>query len=199
MLARMRVGGIAAVVVALALVACASAGAAGVPAIRLSATHAVEVGARAEFRGRVVPPRPYATVRLFKGSSLVAKAPVKRDGSFYVSAPLAAPGPYQVRFRGVLSNPVRVLIRPVLTARFVGGRAVGKPLAAVAQVRPAGAGPIRIRVLRNGKETFNRLFRAGSARVALGTVEPGTLRVQVTTEPPEGYAGRSAAVEAKLE
>jgi L,D-transpeptidase catalytic domain/Putative peptidoglycan binding domain len=157
------------------------------------------VGARAEFRGQVVPPRPYATVRLFKGSSLLAKAPVKPDGSFYVSAAVIAPGPYQARFRGAASNPVRVLIRPVLSAGLVGDHTVGAPLAFAADVRPAAGGPIRIRVLRNGVETFNRLFYGGRARLSLGTVAPGKLRVEVATEPRDGYAARRAAVETKLE
>jgi hypothetical protein len=94
---------------------------------------------------------------------------------------------------------VRVLIRPVLSARFVGQRTVGAPLAAIARILPAGAGPIRVRVLRNGRETFDRLFRGGGAHVSLGTVEPGALRVEVSTEPTDGYAARSTAVEARLE
>jgi lipoprotein-anchoring transpeptidase ErfK/SrfK len=178
---------------------CSSALAAPVPAIHLTASHAVAVGERAEFRGKLVPPRPYATVRLFKGSSLLGKAPVKKDGSFYVTAPLASPGPYLARFRGAASNPVRVLIRPVLSAHLVGAQTVGSQLAAVARVRPASAGPIRVRVLRNGKETFDRRFAGGAARVALGTVAPGTVRVEVSTEPGDGFAVRSTAVQAKLE
>src|SRR3954447_11271179 len=128
MLSPVRAGWTGGIVVAAALGVCAPALAAPAPAIHLSASHAVDLGGRAEFRGKLVPARPYATVRLFKGSSLLGKAPVKKDGSFYVTAPIVAPGTYQVRFRGALSNPVRVLIRPTLTVQFVGERTVGAPL-----------------------------------------------------------------------
>jgi lipoprotein-anchoring transpeptidase ErfK/SrfK len=176
----------------------AAARAAKAPAIRLSASHSVRAGARAEFRGRLVPPRPHATVRVYKGSSVVAKAPVRRDGSFYVSAPIATPGPFVARLRGSASNPVRVLIRPRLDARLVGSNVVGGRLRLAASVRPAAAGPLRVRVLRGGKLAYAGLFR-GHATVLLGTTDAASLRVVVETVPRPGYAPLARTLDARLQ
>jgi lipoprotein-anchoring transpeptidase ErfK/SrfK len=74
-----------------------------------------------------------------------------------------------------------VRIRPRLDVQLVGPQVAGAPLRLEATVTPAEAGPIRVRVAGLDR-------RVGStARVDLPTRQPGSLQIQVSTEPPIGY------------
>jgi hypothetical protein len=187
----------AAVAVALVLPVSATAAKPAAPALRLAAAGAVAAGERGVFRGRLSPARPGARVRLYRGSSVLATARAARDGRFSLAARVSAPGPYTARTRGLVSNPVRVVVRPQLAARLVGSRVVGERLALVASLRPAAAGAIRVRILRGGEESFARLYR-GVARVSVGTTRAAPLRIEVETIPRAGYAVRRTALAASL-
>lgn len=186
-------------VAALSLAPWASArgGAERAPLLKLAADHSVRAGERAHFVGAVVPAQR-VRVGLYSGSSLLATALAKRDGTFRLAARVVAPGPYRARVSGLVSNPVRILILPKLEARLVGRRVVGTPLTLVAHLRPAAAGTIRVRVLHGDRQTFVRVFH-GRARVALGTTQTLGVRVELATVPQAGYAGRSVTLRAALQ
>jgi hypothetical protein len=188
---------IALLLAALAFPLAGSVAHAAPPAIKLSASAAVDAGARAGFRGRVTPPLPGARVGIFRGGSLMAGARVRRGGTYYVSARIRTPGPYTARLRGAVSKPVTVTIRPRLRAALVGEQVVGAALVVVASLDPPAAGALRVRVLRGGEQTFVRLYR-GSARVQLGTASAAPLRVEVESVPRRGYALRRASLAAAL-
>jgi peptidoglycan hydrolase-like protein with peptidoglycan-binding domain len=125
-------------------------------------------------------------VRLMRGSTLVATARVRRDGTYRFALQLANPGPFHVAWLTTRSKPVTVRIRPALHAMLVGRRVPGASLKLAARLKPATAGRVRVRVIRGGRLGFERSF-AGSATIAVGTREFGTVRVRVTTLPRPGY------------
>jgi N-acetylmuramoyl-L-alanine amidase len=141
---------------------------------------------RIEFVGRLSPTKKNARVRLLRGDRLVAYGRVRANGTFRIPIKLASPGPFHITWLSATSGEVTVRIRPRLDARLVGTRVAGAPLRLEAAVRPAAAGPIRVRVIRGGAVGLNRRF-SGNASVVLATRQAGALRIQVTTDPPSGY------------
>jgi hypothetical protein len=139
-----------------------------------------------DFVGRLSPTSPDARVRLMRGTTFVASAPVRADGSFVFRVDLANPGPFHIAWLGVRSNEVTVRIRPRLDAQLVGSRVTGAPLQLVASLSPAAAGAVRVEVIRGGQVGFDRRF-AGRALVSLGTTDVGLLRIRLTTLPKPGY------------
>src|SRR5207244_1534690 len=85
--------------------------------LSLSTRHAGRYGRPVLFRGRLVPAEK-GRVRLYRGARFVGSAPVKRNGSFRLRPRLVTPGPWKARFEGAVSQPVSVLVRPRLVARF---------------------------------------------------------------------------------
>ncbi len=150
-----------------------------------------------DFAGRISPATPDARVRLMRGSTLVATTRVRADGSFRFKVLLANPGPFHAAWLTATSNDVTVRIRPSLRASLVGSRVAGAPLKLAASLEPAQAGRVRVQVIRSGQVGFDRSF-AGSALVALGTRDIGTVRVRVTTLPRPGYDRVSRELTATL-
>src|SRR5262249_24103634 len=128
------------------------------PALLLSTTHSARAGERVVFQGQLSPARAGGPVGVYKGNSLLVTGRTGVGGSFRASARVVTPGPYRARGGGLVSKPVRVLILPVLQATLVGPRLVGRPLTLVAGLEPPTAGPIRVRVVRGGLQTFAGLF-----------------------------------------
>ncbi len=156
------------------------------PTLTLKAPKATRYLHRIEFAGRLSPATPDASVRLMRGTTLVAVARVRADGSFRIPVRLASPGPFHVAWLGARSGDVLVRIRPRLDASLVGSSVVGAPLRLVARLDPAAAGLVRVQVIRDGSVGFDARY-PGSARVSLGTKELGILRVRITTVPRSGY------------
>ena len=156
------------------------------PTLTLKAPKATAYLHRIEFVGRMSPATPDAKIHLFRGTTLVATVPVRRDGSFRIPVRLANPGPFHVSWLRARSREITVSIRPRLDARLVGIRVAGAALHLEAALKPAAAGPIRVQVFRQGAPGFETRY-SGRARVSLGTREIGTLRVRLTTDPARGY------------
>ncbi len=177
----------------LLLVWPSSAGAAA-PALTLKAPGATTYLHRVDFAGRIDPAAPGARVRLVRGTTTVATTRVRGDGSFLFKVELANPGPFHVAWLSARSNDVTIRIRPRLRAALVGSRVAGAPLTLAATLEPAGAGRVRVQVIRGGEIGFDRSF-PGGARVALGTRTVGTVRVRLTTLPRPGFdpVGRELA------
>jgi hypothetical protein len=169
----------------LVLVWPSPAGAAA-PTLTLKAPGATTYLHQVDFAGRMAPAAPGARVRLMRGTTTVATARVRGDGSFLFKVELASPGPFHVAWLSSRSNDVTIRIRPRLRAALVGSRVVGAPLKLAATLEPTGAGRVRVQVIRSGEVGFDRSF-PGGARVALGTRETGTVRVRLTTLPRPGF------------
>jgi hypothetical protein len=139
-----------------------------------------------DFAGRLSPAAPDARVVLLRGTTRVAFANVRPDGSFVIPVRLASPGPFHVAWLRARSPDVTVRIRPRLDAQLIGSRVAGASLRLVARLDPAAAGRVRVQVIRGGQVGFDKSYR-GRARISLGTREIGTLRVHVTAVPAPGY------------
>jgi lipoprotein-anchoring transpeptidase ErfK/SrfK len=156
------------------------------PALTLKAPAATTYLHMVDFAGRLTPTAPGARVRLIRGSTTVATARVRGDGSFLFKVELASPGPFHVAWLSARSNEVTIRVRPRLKAALLGSMVTGAPLKLDASLQPTGAGRVRVQVIRSGQVGFDRSF-PGGARVALGTRETGTVRVRLTTLPRPGF------------
>jgi cell wall hydrolase len=148
------------------------------------------------FRGRLVPAER-GRVRLYRAGRLVGSAPLKRDGRFRIRPRLVSPGPWQVRFQGAATPPISILVRPRLVARFDGSGAIGTPLAVVAQLVPAGAGQITVRIWRDGVLRVERTY-GRPVRIPLGTARRVHYRVSVAATPRPGFARTARTLAVRL-
>src|SRR5581483_4259500 len=89
--------------------------------VTLAAPPRARFGAAAVFSGAVVPAVPGEAVSLSGPSGPIASTAAGADGSFrFRVAHLAGPGPYVARAELGTSTPVRIAIRPRVTAVFAG-------------------------------------------------------------------------------
>ena len=163
--------------------------------LSLRAPGATTFGHVVDFTGRLSPARPGTRVTLMRGRTHVAAAAIRSDGSYRFRVSLGRPGPFHTVAAGISSQPVTIRIVPTLQTRLVGSRVAGEPLAVVARLVPTAAGALRVRVVREGAESYRGSF-AGRARVKLGTtsVAPFSVAVDVVPARGYGYAGRRIPV-----
>ncbi len=155
--------------------------------LTLRAPGATTFGHIVDFSGRVSPSMPGTRVTLMRGRTLVAATAIRRDSSYRFQVSLGRPGPFHTVAAGISSKPVTVRIVPALQARLVGSRVAGAPLSVVARLVPHTAGSVRVRVVRDGEESYRGSF-AGRARVKLGTTSVAPFSVAVDVLPAKGYA-----------
>jgi PKD repeat protein len=155
--------------------------------LSLSAQSPVAYAKPGLFRGTLVPAQAHLPIVLERNGKPVARAHTDRRGTFRIRMRVRAPGTFQA-LTGDIGSPTRaVRVRPRLTARFVGSPFVGSPLALVARIKPAAAGPLHV-VIRSGNTKIFDGRAAGVARVPLKTPGPRVYRVSVRVEPVEGFA-----------
>ena len=130
-----------------------------------------------------------------RGSAVVGATAIRGDGSYRFQVSLGRPGPFHTVAAGISSQPVTVRIVPALQTRLVGSQVAGEPLSVVAHLVPDAAGSLRVRVVREGEESYRGSF-AGRARVKLGTssVAPFNVAVDVVPAKGYGYVGRQIPV-----
>lgn len=166
--------------------------------LRLNTQKVAVFGQRIILRGQMAPATRGARVRISVRGTVVAHAKVGPRGGFKTVLRVRSRGPYRAGWYEAVSPKVFVTVRPRLEASLVGGRVVGTPLRLYAQLRPRGAGSIRVEVLRNGDRTFAAGYR-GSARVRLGTNSFGEVRVRLRVLERSGFAPvRPKLLRAKL-
>lgn len=166
--------------------------------IRLSTQKVAVFGQRIVLRGHMAPATRGARVRISVRGTVVARATVGARGGFKSVIRVRTRGPYRAGWYEAVSPQVYVTVRPRLNASLAGGRVVGSPLRLYAQLRPRGAGVIRVEVYRNGKRDFAAGYR-GSARVRLGTNSSGEIRVRLRVLERTGFAPvRPQLLRAKL-
>jgi L,D-transpeptidase catalytic domain/Putative peptidoglycan binding domain len=154
--------------------------------LTLTAPGATRFGHVIDFAGRLSPRARGTRVTLMRGATLVAATVLKRDGSYRLQVSVGRPGPFHTVAGGISSRPVAVRIIPELHTKLVGSRVAGQPLSLVARLLPDEAGAVRVRVVRDGSESYRGAF-AESARVRLGTMTPAPFSVAVDVLPTRGY------------
>jgi L,D-transpeptidase-like protein/putative peptidoglycan binding protein len=181
----------------LVLLAFPAAAAAQTPVLTIKAPGATAYGHHIEFDGRLSPAAPGTLVRIVRAGATVASGALRRDGTYRIPVQIAKPGPFQAVARGVKSTPLTVRIVPKLEATLVGPQVVGQKLSLVATLRPAEAGPVRIRVVRHGRATLDATYR-GTARIQLGTQDLDAFDVRVESLPRPGYEAEQQTVRVAL-
>jgi L,D-transpeptidase catalytic domain/PKD domain/Putative peptidoglycan binding domain len=140
------------------------------------------------FQGHLVPAVRGMRVGVFaETGGRVASGLTRRNGRFRIGAPITKPGVYTARFGAAASNAISVRVRPLLSARFVGSGAVGRPLRLMLRLRPAVAGPVTVEIRRNGKRLG--VGRYGDrASIRLPSRRAAGYRIIARTEAAAGYA-----------
>ncbi|HEU0304426.1 MAG TPA: peptidoglycan-binding domain-containing protein, partial [Gaiellaceae bacterium] len=176
----------AAVLLGFLAAAVPAAAAEGEATLTLTAPGATAYGHVVDFAGRLSPAAPGTRVTLVRGQTVVAAMALKRDGTYRFQVSLGRPGPFHTVAAGVTSKPVTVRIVPELRAKLVGSRVLGTPLSVVARLLPDEAGAVRVRVVREGQETYRGAFPQ-QGQVRLGTTSPAPFAVAVDVLPAKGY------------
>jgi hypothetical protein len=163
--------------------------------LTLAAPHIGRYGGLVRFRGRLVPGLSGVRVALYRGSRRVASAKTGRSGRFAVRGRVgAAESQYTARYGGAVSNAVALAVRPELTAGFRGSGQMGRPLSLLVRERPLAAGPVTVRIWRNGRLTRRRIGH-GRVRLRLDTASPADYRVVISTTAAAGYVSARRRLE----
>ena len=143
---------------------------------------------RLRFHGRLVPGLKARRYILYRDGVRLGSGKTRRGGRFTLRGRVGAPDAlYTVRYGDIVSNPVRLAVRPGLDTAFVGSGQIGRPLALKARERPVGAGTLTVRVWRSGRLIAARTGQ-GQVRIGLGTNRSTTYRVLVSIAPAQGFA-----------
>jgi peptidoglycan hydrolase-like protein with peptidoglycan-binding domain len=144
---------------------------------------------RAAFHGRLVPAAKGVRVVLYRGTTRLASARTRRDGSFLVRGRVGTPDArYTVRAGVAVSNQVALAVRPGLDTAFAGSGRIGTPLSLLVRERPARAGTVAVKVWRGDRLVVSRSF-SGRLRIHLPTGNAAAYRVRITVQPAAGYLG----------
>jgi hypothetical protein len=129
-------------------------------------------------------------VTLLVHGSAIARTTAADDGSFrFRLRRVATPGPFVAQAGTVTSTPLLLRMHPLLKTSLSGSATVGNRLAVVAQLQPATAGSLSVRVYRNGRLVSSKRF-GPSFRLRLGTTRPANYRVHIEALPKaDGWLG----------
>jgi lipoprotein-anchoring transpeptidase ErfK/SrfK len=153
--------------------------------VRLQRPQVAAYGERVVFHGAVVPPGP-KRVTLLRATQVLGSVRPRPDGTFSISARVALPGGYRAAVAGIRSNPVAVVVRPLLTASLARSTTVDGVLQLRAALHPAG-GRLAVTVFRDGKPVRRQTF-GPAALLRLDTSRPASLRLRLTAIAFPGYA-----------
>jgi L,D-transpeptidase-like protein/putative peptidoglycan binding protein/PKD domain-containing protein len=151
--------------------------------LTLRAPQGAGYGEAAVLAGSLRPAVRGAPVQIYRGKTYVTSARAGASGRFHAKLLLRLPGPYHARFGAARSTERIVRIRPSIVASLLRTAVVGSTLTMRPRLVPARAGSISVRVFREGRRV---LVRRGAVRLPTGT--PGTLRVELVSQPRAGYA-----------
>jgi PKD repeat protein len=148
--------------------------------LSLAAPDTADYGGAAVLSGVLRPAAQRARVQIYRSNTYVTSARVGATGRFRARILVRSPGPYHVRFGDVRSPARMVVLRAELQASLPAVAQVGDALTLRPSLVPARAGAVRVRVFRDG-----RLVRSRAGRIP--TAVPGSIRIELTTEPRRGY------------
>lgn len=136
-----------------------------------------------------VTPAAQTPVELYRrqdaGWRLVAAGETGADGAFSLSFVARRPGELVARADGVESTPVRLRIRPRLTASFRGLNVLGARLAVRGRLVPAEAGVLRLTVLHSTRRVA--VASDGRFEAVVPTRRAGRLRAKLAVDPAPGF------------
>ena len=155
--------------------------------LSLDAPRVAGFGERVRLSGRLWPSFR-GRVTVLRNGQPITSGRLRDAGRFRVGVRPRAPGSYTVRYGNVVSRTLAVAIRPSVGVRLDGTPVVGMPLAAVVRVRPAAAGAVTLRVLRDGRE-WRRRTGKGTIRLPLDTSRVARYVVAARLAPSAGYTG----------
>jgi hypothetical protein len=140
-------------------------------------------------RGRVVPALRGSQVALYSGAAAVKSTTASRKGDFRFRVRQGVASSYSARFETVSSGNLAVAVRPRLDVSLPPARMLGQRLVFRAKLGPRGAGRLRVRIWRSGRELHTRRF-GDRASMRLGTGRATDYVVRVTVTPIGTYRGR---------
>jgi hypothetical protein len=157
-------------------------------ALTLKARRVVGYAQHLRFTGKLVPALRGVRIGLYRADgSRAARGHTARNGTFRIGVPVKRPGAYEARFRGAVSNPISVRVRPRLSGEFLGSGVVGQHLRLALRVRPAAAGQIRVEVRRHGRLVVGGEYASG-ARIRLPSRRVAEYRIALATAATAEYA-----------
>jgi peptidoglycan hydrolase-like protein with peptidoglycan-binding domain len=154
--------------------------------VTLARPHRVRFRSRVTIRGRIEPVLPGTRVNLQRDSRTIGHVSARRNGSFRITIRGTAPGTLTAVAAGARSAAVPLLVRAVLVTRVTGQAVIGGRAAVSATVRPAAAGPVRLRVARDGAVLRERRG-TGRVRARLPTSRPATFWAHATVDTRPGW------------
>jgi N-acetylmuramoyl-L-alanine amidase len=161
--------------------------------ITLGAPTSAGYGEPAVLAGSLQPAVRGARVQIYRGRTYVTSARVRANGRFRARLLLRLPGPYQARFGAARSTERLVRLRPTIEASLLGTAVVGSTLTLRPRLVPGRAGSLFVRVFLDGHRV---LVRGGAVKLPTG--KPGTLRVELVSQPRAGYAPARRVVTAQV-
>ena len=161
--------------------------------VTLGAPTSAGYGEPAVLAGLLRPAVRGARVQIYRGRTYVTSARVGTSGRFRARLLLRLPGPYQARFGAARSTERLVRLRPTIEASLLGTAVVGSTLTLRPRLVPARAGSLSVRVFLDGHRV---LVRGGAVKLPTG--KPGTLRVELVSQPRAGYAPVRKVVAAQV-
>jgi PKD domain/L,D-transpeptidase catalytic domain/Putative peptidoglycan binding domain len=165
--------------------------------LSLSVAHSGRYDEPLRFRGRLVPGLGAAPVTILCDGKPVARARLRRNGSFRLTTRLRRPGSYTARVRDIVSAGRRVVVRPRLELKLAGSPTIGSPLRLVARLRPAAAGKLDVRIWRGGRRTHAALH-GPSVRLGLRTRRATHYRIRVLALAATGYTSARGVLTAAV-
>jgi len=155
-------------------------------ALSLKARSPVQYGRRVAFRGSLRPVEAGARIVLTRDGHNVGVASTRANGTFRIRPRVRVPGLYRAEYEAVQSPTRALRVHPIVTARTAGTPLVGSPLALIAKITPAAAGPLRITISRGNRKVFEGSARS-AARIRLKTSSAGVYSIRVRSGAVPGY------------
>ncbi|MDF2749677.1 MAG: L,D-transpeptidase family protein [Gaiellaceae bacterium] len=157
------------------------------PVLTLTAPKRAEYASAVTLTGSLAPARAGARVQIYRGRTHVTTAVTGTGGRYSARIRLRSPGPYRATHGGTASPERAITVRPRLVTAVPTAIAVGSPTSVTARLVPAAAGDLVVRV-RSGPRVVAQRRGRGLVRVKLPGARPGTLKIEVVSQPRRGFA-----------
>jgi PKD repeat protein len=162
-------------------------------ALTLRGPHTATYARRTTFKGRLVPATPGAVISLYAGDAAVRSVRADKKGHFRFRLRPRSPANFTARFESVASNAVSTALRPALDVALPSSAMIGHRLRLVALLRPRGAGTLRMRIWRSGRELRPRAF-SSRAVLPLSTAGIANYAVRIEVVPSGAFRARRTTV-----
>jgi PKD repeat protein len=165
--------------------------------LTLAAPNPARYGRRVAFRGALVPAEGNVAVSLDGPRGKVATVRTKPNGTYTLAARVRQPGAYVATSERASSTPLELRIAPKLVTHLVGSGARGSAYFLTADLTPAAAGKLAVKITRGIDVVLDRTFQS-RARVRLDTRKLTRYVVRVEALPSAGYSGIARVLRANV-